>query len=123
VHEVVSWWRVWEHIKVSTRYVSPFRIALQISNTGYRSARDVIVYANFPTAHRITHFEPMTIGTPQLKGSTENGRFWKLYLKGIGPGKTHVYYIDSSKDTPPLPAAPAGAPAQASASRKGPDPS
>jgi len=96
--DIVALWEGWDSIRIATRYVSPQRTVLKISNTWTDPVDDIIVNVEMPTGQRRLNIESRTLGT-ELPGSMSNrGVRWRLHLGKLGGGKNVVYYINV---TPP----------------------
>jgi len=100
VEEVVRFWEGWDSIRIATRYVSPRRTSLKISNTWTDPVDDIIVNVEMPTVQRHLDLESMTLGTELPSGMSSSGVRWRLHLSRLGGGKNLVYYINL-KPSPP----------------------
>lgn len=96
--DLIAFWEGWDNIKIATRYVSPQRTSLKISNTWVDSVNNVIVNIEMPYVQRRLNVESMTLGTPLPDSMSNSGLRWRLYLDRLGGGKNVVYYINL---TPP----------------------
>jgi len=101
LEDIVDFWEGWDSIRIATRYISPRRTTLKISNTWTDSVDDIIVNVEMPTAQRRLDLESMTLGTELPTGMSRSGVRWQLHLKRLGGGKNLVYYINVGPPLPP----------------------
>jgi len=101
--DIVAFWEGWDSIRIATRYVSPKRTTLKISNTWTEPVDDIIINLEMPTAQRRLNLESMTLGTELPTGMSSSGVRWRLHLERLGGGKNLVYYINVNAPPDPEP--------------------
>jgi peptidoglycan/xylan/chitin deacetylase (PgdA/CDA1 family) len=106
VEDIVKFWEGWDSVRIATRYISPQRTTLKISNTWTDTVKDIIVNIEMPSVQRRLDLESMTLGTELPTGISNSGVRWRLHLGKLGGGKNLVYYINVK---PPPPAGRGGA--------------
>jgi peptidoglycan/xylan/chitin deacetylase (PgdA/CDA1 family) len=97
LHGVTTFWEGWDNIKIATRYVSPQRTSLKISNTWVKPVDHVMVNVEMPGVLRQLDIESMTLGTVLPDSMSHSGVRWRLHLNRLGAGKNVVYYINMRK--------------------------
>ncbi len=100
VEDVVQFWEGWDSIRIATRYVSPRRTSLKISNTWTDPVKDIIVNVEMPSVQRRLDLESMTLGTELPNSMSSSGVRWRLHLGRLGGGKNVSYYINSTPSSP-----------------------
>ncbi len=93
-HGVTGIWRGWDHVKMTTRHLSPNRTSLKISNTGTENVDDIAMYIEMPRITSQLDIESMTLGTALPDSMSHDGIRWKLYLDELSAGKNVMYYLE-----------------------------
>lgn len=91
--EILDYYRIWGHLRVSADYPTPNRYVVQVSNTGTRPARDFKALVHLASSHRNLEVTPTTLGTPPVFPVTEDGFTWRFDVSRIPPGKNFVYHL------------------------------
>ncbi len=91
--DVLDFYRVWGHLRVSSDYPTPHRYVVQVSNTGTRPADDFNVMIRLASAHRTLDITPTTLGTPAVHAVTEDGITWRFDIPRIPAGKNFIYHV------------------------------
>ncbi len=91
--DVLDFYRVWGHLRVSSDYPTPHRYVVQVSNTGTRTASDFNVMIRLASPHRTLDISPTTLGTPAVHAVTEDGITWRFEIPRIPAGKNFIYHV------------------------------
>ncbi len=91
--EVLVFYRIWGHLRVSSDYPTPNRYVLQVSNTGTRPAKDFKVMIRLAAMQQSLEVTPTTLGTPPVHPVTEDGITWRFDISRIPAGKNFVYHV------------------------------
>lgn len=91
--DVLRFYQVWGHLRVSTTYPTPARSAIQISNTGARYSGDLAVFILVDKRYSSLDITPTTIASPPVHAFSEDGVVWRFDLARIPPGKNYLYHL------------------------------